>query len=112
MQPTRSILLAEEDPVTRAFLTDNLTADGYHVLVAEDKPAALELLERARPDLVVCDVNGDTLGLLDAVRQSHGLAGQLAPDTPLIVLTADADGLARVRYLERGGDDVVTKLTA
>jgi DNA-binding response OmpR family regulator len=109
MQPTRSILLAEEDAATRAFLTDNLSADGYRVLVADDKPAALQLLEHSRPDLMVCDVNGDTLGLLDGVRRSHGLAGQIAPDTPLIVLTADADALARVRYLERGGDDVVTK---
>src|SRR5215213_9748170 len=107
MEPTRSILLAEEDAATRAFLADNLTADGYRVLMADDKPAALELLERSRPDLVVCDVNGDTLGLLDAVRRSH--AGHIAPDTPLIVLPADADAFARVRYLEGGGDDVVTK---
>jgi DNA-binding response OmpR family regulator len=109
MQPTRSILLADEDAATRAFLAENLTADGYRVLVADDKPAALEVLEHSRPDLVVCDVNGDTLGLLGAVRQSHGLASHIAPDTPLIVLTANADALARVRYLERGGDDVVTK---
>ena len=109
MEPTRSILVCEEDAATRAFLADNLTADGYRVLVADDKPAALELLERSRPDLVLCDVNGDTLGVLDAVRQSHGLAGHIAPDTPLIVLTADADALGRVRYLERGGDDVLTK---
>jgi DNA-binding response OmpR family regulator len=109
VEPTRSILLAEEDAAMRAFLTDNLTADGYRVLVADDKPAALQLLETRRPDLVICDVNGDTLGLLDAVRQSDGLASQIAPDTPLIVLTADADALARVRYLERGGDDVVAK---
>jgi DNA-binding response OmpR family regulator len=32
MQPTRSILLAEEVATTRAFLADNLTADGYRVL--------------------------------------------------------------------------------
>jgi DNA-binding response OmpR family regulator len=109
MEPTRSILLAEEDAATRAFLADNLTADGYRVLVADDKPAALELLEARRPDLVICDVNGDTLGLLDAVRQSEGLASQIAPDTPLIVLTAHANELARVRYFDRGGDDVVAK---
>jgi hypothetical protein len=36
MQPTRSILLAEEDATTRAFLADNLTADGYRVLQAKD----------------------------------------------------------------------------
>ena len=44
------ILLAEEDPATAAFLTDNLVADGYRVLVADDKTAALELLETERPD--------------------------------------------------------------
>src|SRR5215213_6305391 len=102
MKPTRSILLAEEDAATRAFLADNLTADGYRVLVADDKTSALELVEARRPDLVVCDVNGDTLGLLDAVRQSDGLASRIAPDTPLMVLTAHADALARVRYFERG----------
>jgi hypothetical protein len=32
LQPTRSILLAEEDAATRPFLADNLTADGYRVL--------------------------------------------------------------------------------
>jgi DNA-binding response OmpR family regulator len=79
VEPTRSILLADEDAATRAFLADNLTADGYRVLVADDKPTALELLEAGRPDLVICDVNGDTLGLLDAVRQSEGLASQIAP---------------------------------
>src|SRR3954453_17461094 len=109
MEPTRSILLAEEDAATRAFLADNLIADGYLVLVADDKPAALELLETRRPDLVLCDVNGDTLHLLDAIRQSDGLASEIAPDTPLIVLTAHADELARVRYFDRGSADVSAK---
>ena len=39
MQPTRSILLAEDDAAARAFLTDNLTADGYEVLGADAKAA-------------------------------------------------------------------------
>jgi DNA-binding response OmpR family regulator len=109
MEPICSILLAEEDAATRAFLTDNLAADGYRVLVADDKPAALALLESRRPDLVICDVNGDTLGLLDAVRHADGLASRIDPDVPLIVLTADCDELARVRYFDRGGGDVVAK---
>jgi DNA-binding response OmpR family regulator len=65
MKPTRSILLTDEDAATRGFLADNLTADGYRVLVADDTPAALDLLEPERPDLVVSNVNGDTLGLLE-----------------------------------------------
>src|SRR4051794_7477375 len=106
---SRMILLAEEDPAIAGFLADNLVADGYTVLVADDKPAALELLETRAPDLVLCDVNGDTLHLLDAIRRSDGLASEIAPDTPLIVLSAHADELARVRYFDRGSDDVIAK---
>ena len=65
---TSTILLAEEHEATRAFLADNLTADGYRVLVAPDRAKALALLSTAHPDLVLVDVNGQTLELLDAVR--------------------------------------------
>jgi DNA-binding response OmpR family regulator len=109
MDSTNSILLIEEDPATRASLADNLIADGYDVVVADSKAAALAKLETRRHDMVICDVNGETLDLLDAVRRSDGLASRIDPDVPLIVLTARADELSRVRYFDRGGDDVVTK---
>src|SRR3954471_15024783 len=109
METATLILLAEEDAATRAFLADNLTADGYDVLVAEDRCGALAAIEAGQPDLVVCDVNGDTPGLLDAVRHAGGLATQIDRDVPLIVLTGRADELARVRYFDRGSDDVIAK---
>ena len=55
------------------------------------------------------DVNGQTLELLDTVRSGEGIAGRADPDTPMIVLSRDADRLQRIRLLERGGDDVVKK---
>jgi DNA-binding response OmpR family regulator len=79
------------------------------VLIAPDRPKALALLATAHPDLIVMDVNGETLALIDAVRTGEGLAGRVDPDTPLIVLSRDADRLQRIRVLERGGDDVVRK---
>ena len=88
---------------------DNLTADGYRVLVAPDRAKALALLATAHPDLILVDVNGQTLELLDAVRSGEGIAGRADPDTPMIVLSRDADRLQRIRVLERGGDDVVRK---
>jgi DNA-binding response OmpR family regulator len=91
------------------IMADNLTADGYRVLIAPDRPKALALLSTAHPDLIVVDVNGQTLALLDAIRSGEGLAGRVDPDTPLIVLSRDADRLQRIRVLERGGDDVVRK---
>ena len=104
-----TILLAEEDDSTRAFLHENLSADGYRVLIAPDRAKALALLSTAHPDLIVVDVNGQTLELLDAVRSGEGIAGRADPDTPMVVLSRDADRLQRIRMLERGSDDVVKK---
>jgi DNA-binding response OmpR family regulator len=91
------------------IIAENLTADGYRVLVASDRAKAMALLATAHPDLILVDVNGQTLGLLDAVRSGEGVAGRVDPDIPLIVLSRDADRLQRIRVLERGGDDVVRK---
>ena len=104
-----TILLAEEDAATRAFLADNLTADGYRVLSASDRAKAVALLTTAHPDLIVIDINGQTLALLEAIRAGTGAVGNVDPETPLIVLSRDADRLQRVRVLERGGDDIVRK---
>ncbi len=109
MRRAHTILVAEENPATRAFLAENLAADGYEVLSAEDRSKTIALLDTRHPDLVVVDVNGDTLELLDAVRSGNGLAGRIDPDTPMILLTGEAETLHRTRMLERGGDDVLAK---
>src|SRR5205823_6860070 len=106
---THTILVAEEHPATRNFLIDNLAADGYRTLAAQDRAKALALLDVEHPDLVVVDINGDTLELLDAIRSATGLASRIDPDTPLIALTGQSDAIHRIRLLERGGDDVVAK---
>ena len=79
MKPTSSILLAEEDPVTRAFLSRQPHRRRVRRLPAEDKATALAALETAEPDLVICDVNGDTLDLLDAIRHGDGVARGSTP---------------------------------
>lgn len=104
-----TILVVEENAPTRIFLTDNLTADGYVVLAAEERGHALALLSSHRPALVLADLSGETLRLLDAVRTGEGLASEVDPDTPMIVLSSQADELTRLRAFERGSDDVVAK---
>ena len=79
------------------------------MLEADTRGKALALLAARAPQLVIADVNGETLSLVDAVREADGLASRIDPDTPLLALTARADELARVRYLERGCDDVLGK---
>jgi DNA-binding response OmpR family regulator len=110
--PTSShirILLAEEDETIRVFLEDNLTADGYRVATATDRDDALCQLRTIGADLILVDVNGQTLGLIDWVRSADPALCAIASDTPVIVLTSHPEELDRVRLLERGGDDVIAK---
>lgn len=103
------LLLAEEDQPARAFIADNLTADGYQVHEADDRDAGVAAVRRVAFDVIVADVNGQTLGLLDWLRDTDGEPLMAAADTPMIALTSHGDELHRVRLLEHGADDVLEK---
>ena len=51
-----TVLVVEDDDATRTFLADNLTADGYELLVAENARDALRILETQFPDLALIDI--------------------------------------------------------
>jgi DNA-binding response OmpR family regulator len=110
IRPAR-ILLADADDPTRAFLTENLTADGYDVIpVATETTALAELAHgQTAMDLVLVDVNGCTLDLVDRLRADEPPLGATPGDVPVIVLTSRGEQLHRTRLLERGADDVVAK---
>jgi DNA-binding response OmpR family regulator len=106
------ILVVEDDPVVRTFLADNLTADGYELLVTDTFADALRALEYRRPDLAVIDLklpDGSGLDLIRRVRDADGIASRLDPTVPLVVLSGCASELDRVRGFERGVDDYLTK---
>jgi two-component system phosphate regulon response regulator PhoB len=103
------LLLAEEDQHTRTLLAENLIADGYLVDVVEDRDQAVAWLRTTAPDVIVVDVNGTTLALLDWLRGADSALCAAATDTPVIVLTSRSEEVHWVRLLERGGDDVVVK---
>ena len=107
-----SILIVEDDPVIRTFLADNLTADGYDLLVAGTIEEALRELESRRPDLAVVDLrlpDGSGLDLIRRVRAADGVGSRLDPALPLVVLSGCGGELDRVRGFERGVDDYVVK---
>jgi DNA-binding response OmpR family regulator len=106
------IVLVEDDPVLSTFLADNLAADGYEPVVAETLRDGLRELEFRRPDLVIVDLglpDGSGLELIERVRAADGIASRIDPTVPLIVLSARAGDLDRVRAFERGADDFVPK---
>jgi DNA-binding response OmpR family regulator len=104
---TEVILIADEDELTRRFLAVNLTADGLCARTAGSADATRTLLSQDPVDLLLIDVNGQTLELLDALR--GGKLAASSPDTLALVLTSGQDELHRVRLLERGADDVLLK---
>ena len=106
------ILIVEDSAPTRAFLADNLTADGYEVLVAAELAEALRTLELHPVDLAVIDVglpDGSGLELLRRVRESGGPGSRLDARLPLLVVSGRAGESDRVRSFERGADDFVAK---
>src|SRR4051812_1576594 len=107
-----TILVVEDDDATRTFLADNLTADGYDLLVADTVRDGARLLESKFPDLAVLDVglpDGSGLELVRLVREADGLVSRVDPMTPLLVLSGHASDVDRLRGLERGADDYVAK---
>jgi DNA-binding response OmpR family regulator len=107
-----TILLVEDDDATRTFLADNLTADGYDLLVADCVRDGTRLLETKFPDLAVVDVglpDGSGLELVRRVREADGLISRVDPMTPLLVLSGHASDVDRLRGFERGADDYVPK---
>jgi DNA-binding response OmpR family regulator len=108
----RLILVVEDDEATRAFLLDNLAADGFRVAGASGVGEGLRAIEVRQPSLVVLDLvfeGGSGLDLLDRVRAADGLASRLDPDLPVVVLTGRAGEADRVRSFARGADDHLSK---
>jgi DNA-binding response OmpR family regulator len=107
-----TILVVEDDDATRTFLADNLSADGYDLLVADCAAIGLSLIERKFPDIALVDVglpDGSGFELLRRVRSADGVASRMNPDLPLMVISGRASELDRVRGFDRGADDYVCK---
>ena len=107
-----TLLLVEDDPVVRTFLADNLTADGYELLVADTLRDGLRVLEFKRPDLAIVDLglpDGSGLELVTRVRGADRVSSRLDPSLPLMILTGRGGELDRLRGFERGCDDYLSK---
>lgn len=107
-----TLLVVEDDATTRTFLADNLTADGYEMLVAGNAADALRLIEERYPDLAIVDLglpDRDGLDLVREVRDSDGVASRIDPALPLVLVSGRDSELDRLRGWERGCDDYVCK---
>lgn len=99
-----TILVVEDEPEIAALLRSYLERDGHRVVAAADGEAALREVETATPDLVVLDL---MLPRLDGWEVSRRIRS-LMP-VPIIMLTARDREEDKIRGLELGADDYVTK---
>jgi DNA-binding response OmpR family regulator len=108
---SQALLLAEAEPGTRDFLERHLASDGFQVLGADAEDLALELVERARPDLVLVGGLEDASAPEICRRLREGEPGRSWDrNVPVIVLgEARADAVDRVHAFERGCDDFVPR---
>ncbi|MBP6632425.1 MAG: response regulator transcription factor [Kofleriaceae bacterium] len=102
------ILVVEDDPSIRLGLEDTLAAKGYQVDVASRGVDGVERAASGRYDLVILDV---MLPDLDGFEVCRRLRAEARPGArvPIIFLSARGAELDRVRGLELGADDYVTK---
>ncbi|MBK9259077.1 MAG: response regulator [Polyangiaceae bacterium] len=101
------ILVVDDSMIVRMDLRGSLTAAGFDVTVCETKRAAEELLDKQSYSAIVLDVmlpDGDGVELLRRVRDATPHA-----DTPVIMLSAEAEIRDRVRGLSMGADEYVGK---
>jgi DNA-binding response OmpR family regulator len=100
----RRILIVEDERRMARFIRLNLEHDGFQVVEAVTGQQAIQQLRDAFPDLILLDVmlpDLDGFNVLKTVREIS--------DVPVIMLTAKGEEEDRVRGLELGADDYVTK---
>lgn len=104
------VVLVEDDPASRANTQLLLELEGFAVAAAADGVAGLVLIERHKPDVVVCDImmpRMDGMALLAEVRATPALAR-----LPFIFLTGLADRVSLRNGMNGGADDYLTKPVA
>ena len=100
----RSILIVDDDPHIREVLRFAFEKAGLATTQAGDGIAALEVVERTAPDLIVLDINMPRMNGLDVCRTLRTRCA-----TPILFLSSRDDEVDRIVGIELGGDDYVVK---
>jgi DNA-binding response OmpR family regulator len=107
-----SVVVCEDDAMTLELLCDHLAADRFGVLPAPSAADALRLCRYRHPDLLLLDLSlpdASGLDVLRAIREADGVEPRFDPQLPVVVLTGRGADTDRVRGLDSGADDYVTK---
>ncbi len=98
------VLVVDDDPEIRDSLARELRASGYTVVVASDAREGIRAFETHAPDIVLTDLSmpvSDGFELISSIRP--------AARTPIIVLSVRGNDADKIRALDLGADDFVSK---
>jgi DNA-binding response OmpR family regulator len=102
--PARRVLVVDDEIMVRNLVCRLLALEGYEVFEAEDGQAAIDLVRKDEPDLVILDVmlpSRDGLDVLSELRRTTNV--------PIILVSARGGEADRVVGLKMGADDYVVK---
>lgn len=100
-----NILVVEDDPRMQKVLNRLFRDEGYGVVVASDGQAGLDAFRLAAPVAVVLDLVLPKMSGREVCKRIK----EMAPETPVIILSAISEVVDKVLLLELGADDYVTK---
>jgi len=98
------ILVVDDDLAVLKFLRANLAASGYETLTALDGAEALQVIEKELPDLIILDIMMPAIDGFEVCRRVREWS-----QIPIIMLSARSDVKDKVKCLDLGADDYLTK---
>lgn len=98
------VLVTDDEPRYIRAIQVNLEASGYEVITARDGLEAVDLAARAKPDLIILDIRMPKMDGYQACQYIREFSA-----VPIIMLTALAENADKVKGLDAGADDYVTK---
>ena len=104
MSEHRRILVVDDEPQITRVLRTSLSSQGYDVRVANDGETALEIMKDWAPDLVITDLSMPNMDGLELCRRLRSRS-----QIPIIVLSVRGEERTKVKALDAGADDYVTK---
>jgi two-component system KDP operon response regulator KdpE len=99
------VLIADDEPAILRFLRTSLSAQGFQVTEAVDGRSVLDTLKRNVVDLLVLDLGLPDIDGFEVISRLRDADSAL----PIVVLSSRADEAGKVRALDLGADDYVTK---
>lgn len=104
MEDKKKILIVEDDKYIINFISMSLKKEGYRFWVAKEVRDALSLFYSNAPDLIILDLglpDGDGMDVIGKVRE--------VSEIPIIIVSARQEEQEKIRALDAGADDYVTK---